>query len=100
MNFLKPCIITEVNVKINGLIGCQSKLIYSSEYLYYSQRFIEDQNVLLALNDISSKEWRSWLFPFAYDFSLKSYKKRFFWRPLSVGSVSLVPLMVLANKSI
>ena len=96
----KSCIITEVNVKINRLIGCQSNLIHSSEYLYYSRRFIGDQDVLLALNDITPKEWHSWLFPFVYDFSFKKWKKKIFQRPLSVGSVSLVPLMVLANKSI
>lgn len=37
---------------------------------------------------------------FVYDFSFKKWKKKIFQRPLSVGSVSLVPLMVLANKSI
>ena len=65
----------QVDVKINRLIGCQSKLIHSSEYLYCSQRFNGDQDVLLTSSGITSKEWPFWLFQFVYLFSLKELKE-------------------------
>ena len=95
MSLWKSCV--QVNVKINRLIGCQSKLIHSSEYLYCSQRFNGDQDVLLTSSDITLKEWPFWLFQFAYLFSLKELKEL---PGLALSGICLVPVMELADKSV
>lgn len=87
----------KVNVKINRLIGCQSKLIPSSEYLCCSQRFDGDQDVLLTSSGITLKEWPFWLFQFAYLFSLKELKEL---PGLALSGICLVPVMELADKSV
>lgn len=57
-------------------MGYQSELIHSPEYLYCSQRFIGEQDVLLACNGIISKEQHFWLFLFVNDSSFKKLKKK------------------------